>query len=79
MKSDEHILMVHMFARQMMLFQSLLEILKSRGVLQRGDIEAFEALVREEEQEHLEIFHAVVNQYQAFARELGIQEGLPSV
>ena len=77
MTKDEHKLMVFMFTRQAMLIQSLIEVFKSRGVLAEDDIEAFEALIREQEISDRETFHSVVNQYSAFARELGIQGDLP--
>jgi len=77
MTKKEHRLMVFMFARQNMLISALIEILRSRGVMHDGDVEAYEALIRSEEGENLEHFHAVVNQYQAYGQLLGIEDLLP--
>jgi hypothetical protein len=77
MTANEHKLMVFMFTRQTMLLKSFAEILRSRGVVEQGDIEAFEALVRQQEIVDHELFHAVVDQYSAFARDLGLQGDLP--
>lgn len=77
MTRDEHTLIAHMFIRQTMLIKSLVEILKSRGLLERGDLEAFDALVRQTELSDKEIFHAVIDQYKSFARGLGLQGDLP--
>jgi len=75
----EHTLMVHMFTRQTMLISSIVEVLKSRNFFEPDDIEAFEALVRQRENENQEIFHAVVNQYTVFAQGLGLGDDLPQV
>lgn len=77
MTSKEHTLMVHMFARQAMLISSLIEILKSRNVLEPDDFEAFEALVRQMENENQEILYATINQYTIFAQGLGLGDDLP--
>jgi hypothetical protein len=71
--------MVHMFTRQTMLISSIVEVLKSRNFFEPDDIEAFEALVRQRENENQEIFHAVVNQYTVFAQGLGLGDDLPQV
>lgn len=77
MTRKEHTLMVHMFTRQTMLISSIVEVLKSRNFFEPDDIEAFEALVRQRENENQEIFHAVVNQYTVFAPGLGLGDDLP--
>ncbi len=79
MTRKEHTLMVHMFTRQTMLISSIVEVLKSRNFFEPDDIEAFEALVRQRENENQEIFHAVVNQYTVFAQGLGLGDDLPQV
>ena len=77
MTPNEHKLMVHIFARQTMLIKSIIEMLKSRDVLQDDDVDAFEALVRETEHQDLAIFHAVANQYTTYAEGLGLGGDLP--
>jgi hypothetical protein len=77
MTSKEHTLIVHMFARQTILIKSILEMLKSRDVLEDDDVAAFEALVRETEHQDREILHATVNQYTKYAEGLGLGDDLP--
>jgi hypothetical protein len=77
MSPNEHRLMVFMFARQIILIQSFIEILRSRDILQEGDIEAFEALVRSQEASDHDVRVSVASQYQEIARQLGIEGNLP--
>ena len=77
MTAKEHTLMVHMFARQTMLVKAVVEMLRSRDILEPDDVDAFEALVRETEHRDLEIFRAVANQYSKFAEGLGLEDDLP--
>jgi hypothetical protein len=76
MTPTEHTLIVHMFARQTLVINALVEILKSRDILQDDDVNAFEALARQTDQD-MEIFHAVVSQYSRYAKELGLEGDLP--
>lgn len=48
-------------------------------VLQSGDVDAFEALVRAQESSDRQILQAVVSQYEQYARELGLQNQLPQL
>ena len=68
-----------MLVRQAMLLKSFVEILRSRGVCDKGDVEAFEALVRSQEKADPDIFVSVVAQYRAFAQELGLEGNLPRI
>lgn len=77
MTTSEHKLMVFMFTRQLMLIESLFEILTSRGILSADDGNAFEALVKAKEFSSPDAFHSVVNQYTEFARQLGLDGDLP--
>jgi hypothetical protein len=77
MTPKNHQLMVFMFARQFMMVNSLIEILKNRGVLDDSDVEAFEELTRATETSQMDSFHAVVSQYSKFAEQLGISGELP--
>ena len=46
MTSDEHLLMTAMFTRQAKQIKVLSEVLKSNGILQGDDLEAFTAIAR---------------------------------
>jgi hypothetical protein len=72
MTKDEHKLMVWMFTRQTMLIEALVELLKSRGIVESSDVEAFEALVFERETLDRAILESVGSQYTKFAQLLGI-------
>jgi len=74
MTPTEHTLIVHMFARQTLVINALVEILKSRDILQDDDVNAFEALARQTDQD---MDHAVVSQYSRYAKELGLEGDLP--
>jgi hypothetical protein len=77
MTQDEHRLMVFMFTRQAIMIRSLIEILKRDGIMQTDDYAAFEALVWEHERQERSNFFVVLDQYQAFAKELGLDDQLP--
>lgn len=77
MTPKEHSLMIFMFARQTMLIKSLVEMMKSRGVLEDDDWVAFDAFVRNQEvAQQSKVSDAVAKQYQEFAQALGVQTGL---
>jgi hypothetical protein len=46
MTSDEHILLIIMLTKQLQLTKMLVELVRSRGVLDADDFQAFGALVR---------------------------------
>ena len=46
MTSDEHILLIIMLTKQLQLTKTLVELVRSRGVLDADDFQAFGALVR---------------------------------
>ncbi len=76
MTPDEHRLMVFMFSRQTLLINALVEMLKSRDILQDDDVHAFESLARQTKQD-MKIFNGVVSQYSRYAKELGLEDDLP--
>jgi len=69
--------MVYMLARQQMLIESLLEILRSRELLDEGDADAFEALTREIQEIDPGVLRRVGSQYAAYATVLGLGAELP--
>lgn len=77
MSPNEHKLMVYMFAREAMLIQALFEVLRSRDLLEQGDVEAFESLVHSYEKIDNDMWASVAEQYQTFAKVLGLEGNLP--
>lgn len=77
MTENEHKLMVFMFAKQRTVITSLIEIMKSRGVLTDDDLMPFQALVLSQEQSSREILNSVIAQYTEYASLLGLRENLP--
>jgi hypothetical protein len=74
MSPQEHQLIIEMFKQQTLLYAGLLEALKSRGILGKGDLEAFDALVCSSSRELLE--RHVEAEYQSNATILGVTTGL---
>jgi hypothetical protein len=79
MTPAEHRLLVEMFKQQRMVFVTLVETLKSQGIVQDGDLLAYDALVNENESHRDELEAQVEAEYQGFAKVLGVQTGLPDV
>lgn len=75
MTPQEHQLMVFMLIQQNLRFRALLEILKSRSVLDESDFDAFEHLTVEMHGTQTEF--ATIDQYTEFAKLLGLQHELP--
>ena len=76
MTEKEHKLVVFMLAQQTLRFKALLEVLKSRGVLEEDDFVAYEHLAKEMEDQTHENFLTTIDQYTSFAQALGV-ESLP--
>jgi hypothetical protein len=75
MTPEEHQLIVEMFKQQALYYAGLIQILKSRGILCKGDLEAFDALVSSSSRELLE--QNVEAEYLSSAAILGVITGLP--
>jgi hypothetical protein len=75
MTTDEHQLIIEMFKQQAVMYAGLLETLKSRDILDRGDLQAFDALVSASSRELLE--QNVEAEYLSNAKILGVITGLP--
>jgi hypothetical protein len=54
MTTAEHQLVIEMFKQQTLLYAGLVELLRSRDILDRGDLERFDALVLDTKRELLE-------------------------
>jgi hypothetical protein len=74
MTPEEHQLMIEMFKQQTLFYAGLVELLKSRGVIGPGDLQAFDALVSDTKRELLE--QDVVERYRSTGTILGVS-GLP--
>jgi hypothetical protein len=72
MTDKEHALIMMMFTRQTMYIQMLLDMLKSRGVIQEDDIPAFDSAVINDP-DSVDALHRVTGQYQSFAKQLGME------
>ena len=70
MTLDEHRLIIEMFKHQTVIYAGLVEALKSRGVLEQGDLQAFDALVSASSQQLLE--ENTKAEYLAHAKTLGV-------
>jgi hypothetical protein len=64
MTRQEHLFMLTIFAMQNAKYNRLIEILKTRGVLEGDDLQAFRAIVPEEVRERLEWFQEAWETYQ---------------
>jgi hypothetical protein len=74
MTEAEHNLMMAMFTQQRLLIEGLVEILKSRELLDKEDLRAFDALVAASSEPHLE--DETRGDYLGAARIFGVT-GLP--
>ena len=70
MTTGEHQLIIEMFKQQTLLYAGLVELLKSRGILDSGDLKAFDALVVGTKRELLE--RNVLGDYLRSGRVLGV-------
>jgi hypothetical protein len=74
MTAEEHQLSIEMFKQQTLFYAGLVEILKSRDILEPGDLQAADALVianRDALERHAE------EDYRRIAGTLRLQTGLP--
>ncbi len=72
MTPAEHQLIVGMFKQQAMYYAGLVELLHSRGIVESGDLKAFDALVSGTKRELLE--RNVVEDYLESGRMLGVTD-----
>jgi hypothetical protein len=67
---QEHDLMLTLFATQMQMCGTILELLQSRGVAEPGDLEAFSALALEQTMQHAGKF---LTTYSLAAQRCGVE------
>lgn len=77
MTEEEHKLVVFMLAQQQQRLLAIVEALKSKGILEADDLEAYDRLIHQQER-HLEMhsFVETCRQYEDFAQDLGIAVNL---
>ena len=75
MTKDEHRLIVSMLKNQTMLYAGLLEILKSRGIVEGDDLLAFDAAISPSRRKSVE--QSVEAEYLSTAAICGVKTGLP--
>lgn len=71
MTDKEHALIMMMFTRQSMYIQMLLDLLENKEIIQKGEIPAFDFVVRNDPA-NVSLFLQVKGQYDSFANQLGM-------
>lgn len=72
MTDKEHALILMMFTRQNLYIQMLLDMLKSRDIIQADDIPAFDSVVIAD-RDNVDAFVRALAQYRKFANQLGLE------
>ncbi len=72
MSQKEHVLMIAMFAREARLHKIIFEILRTRGILETSDAQAFEALVVADPKGISDLIDATEKVYRNTAIALGV-------
>ncbi len=78
MTKEEHLLMISLFTKQAQFIKIILEILKSRGIVEHDDPAAFESAVRLDLDSNAALFQQTKAGYVRVAKGLGIEAGLGS-
>jgi hypothetical protein len=76
MTTQEHKLILGLFAKQTQLITILLQILKSRDLVQHDDAQAFEFAVTEDAASNAALFARAKKSYLGLAKSLGVETGL---
>lgn len=76
MKPEEHLLTISVFAKQLQMFRALFEMLRSAGLADPGDFDAFVELVRRHENASDALFDSAFEFYLEAARHAGVATGL---
>ena len=72
MTENEHALVIMMFTRQTQHIQMLIDMLKSKEIIQGDDVPAFDFAVRNDP-DSVDALHEVSGLYRAFANQLGME------
>ncbi|MBZ5507639.1 MAG: hypothetical protein LAO78_19430 [Acidobacteriia bacterium] len=68
--------MILVFAKQNQMIKTLVEIMKSRGILEASDPAAYDSLVRSDLDANAQLFADAKQEYLTYAKRLGIVTGL---
>jgi len=71
MTDKEHALMIRMFTRQNLYIQMLLDMLQSRGIIEKSDVPVFDFAVIKNP-DNSDAFDRAITQYRSFANQLGL-------
>ncbi len=76
MTPKEHLLMITVMTKQLQQIKVIVGMLKSRGVLQDDDAQAFESAVALDLESNASLFQDARKEYLKFSKHLGIETGL---
>ena len=79
MTTQEHKLVLGIFAKQAQLIRVLLTILKSRGIVEYDDPSAFEFATTEDADANAALLGRVTENYLLLAKSLGVETGLENL
>ncbi len=71
----EHRFLLELFSQQTRVMKSLVEVLRSQGFVKQGDLEAYDALVEQNESVQLAIRRLSAEQYLNTAKTYGVKVG----
>jgi len=75
MTEADHRLMIEMFKHQTRVISTLIAVLEGQGIVQKGDLEAYDALVSTDERRVRELEGHVEETYRGFAKVLNVDIG----
>jgi hypothetical protein len=76
MTRAEHALMISMFVKHQMFIMTVIEVLKSRGIVSGDDLPAFEFRVNADAPAKTELFEYMTKLYVEVATRMGIETGI---
>ena len=76
MTQQEHLLVLTMLTKQMQSTKVLVDVLKSRGLLEGDDAAAFQSAVAHDLDSNAALFQDALKEYLGFAKHLRIETGL---
>ena len=76
MTDKEHLLVVSLLTRQAQFTKVLINILKSKGIMEGDDAAAYQQVTAQDQQSNAAIFYDTAMEYLKVAKGLGIQTGL---
>ena len=77
MTPEEHKLIVWMFAKQAQQFKVLVDLLKSKGIAEGDDLQAFDFAARKDFETSAALVQEVASRYASFCQTLGVPFQIP--